>query len=346
MAKKAHSAFGSGIIQNTDKKDRKLVTLADKIINFAKTELDRFVDFDDVHPAFLQTKVKIMNKQSCSSSSSSSSPSSSKPAKVSSNVSSASCDLAKLCGPAKGSSSNSSSGSSSGSVPSSCIEALGPSAFGSSGGTATPLACPPDSKNTNVVGKTGNLNFKITKAPYVLKSCDQVIYIEGATTFIEPDDYKNRKPQIYTMSAYSINQFVTVTPEMNLKRQILLDDITSMPVEIPGAPRCLKFSAAESDIIMCLNQNQKANQLMKAYQDLLKCRLGGDINDDRDKQPMLLFKKFQLACMKKKQDGAPNVQEANYLKSLDPSLPNLMRQQSFKLNNFNPAFGYKTPGAE
>jgi hypothetical protein len=215
----------------------------------------------------------------------------------------------------------------------------------SGGGTAKVTACVADKKNTNAVGLLGNSNFNITKFPYILKSCDQVILIEGATTFLVPDDYMNKEPRTYTMSAYAVNQFKTISP-MILQTQLLLDDMASMPVEIPGAPRCLKFQGSEKDIIMCLNQNQKASQLLKAYADFMKCRMGGNLADGSDKQPLKLFKEFQKACLKRKSDSGRDLSEEEYLKKLNSGLPSILNRNKFAKMSFNSAFGYKTPGSE
>ena len=311
-----------------------------------------------MHIAFLQTKVKLMNRSSCSSSSSSSSSSTKSSAKASSNVQEKCSSAGPICDPKNKSGTTSSSNSSGSSCnPSSvsstkkcpCQEAADPNAPGSVPIQASIIACTGDKKNTNAVGRLGHPNFFITAAPYVLKSCDQVILIDGMQTFIEDDDYKNRKPQVFTISAYAINQFANSTPS-SLNAQILMDDLVTVPIEIPGAPRCLKFEKKNKHIVMCFNQNQKMAQIMKAYEDFMKCRLGQGITKEPE-QPLKLFKLFQEACMKRK-EGGKSITEENYMKYLSKQLPSIAdvalesKKNKFKNLQFNPAFGLKTPGVQ
>jgi len=194
----------------------------------------------------------------------------------------------------------------------------------------------------------------ITKAPYKVFSCDQVLVLDGKT-FIEPDNYTKRKPQVFTLSAYMINQFDSSDPK-SLKNQILLDDITELPDIIHGAPQCINFvSKSTKKIALCMKSEKRAQLVKQAYDKLIECRMGNNLQEMTRED---LFREFKDACSGNG-NGEPNIiSEEKYLKMVNSFLPggdkkhhdkndkkkgkNLKKE--VKDGDINPAYGNHVPG--
>lgn len=201
------------------------------------------------------------------------------------------------------------------------------------------LACESGKKATNAVGHLGPKNYAITKSPFKVFTCDQVLLIEG-TTFIDPNNYLYRKSAFFTLSAYVINHFDKKNPD-NLRTSILADDITEVPSAVFGAPDCVSFvdNKTMKKIDMCFANPGLAQQIIYAYHTFMKCRMG----DSLKKITSLEIKKiFKSACLGRNFDVPDQGAETQFNSYLKSFLPPVIKN---KINGkINPAFGNKIPG--
>ena len=209
--------------------------------------------------------------------------------------------------PHKESSSKNSSGSSSSSSKSS-----------SSGGDGT-KACG-DPKSTNATGKIGPNSLAITKPPYKVISCDQILIIEG-TTFASTRDYSVRKNQVFSLSLYMLNSFNSKDPK-TLSNHMLLEDMSNLPTSIYGAPTCISFDNLKTNnkIVMCLPARGYVEQIKQAIMKFMKCRIGFI---GKNIKPKDIRKVFEATCKGKKLDSTDNADQVYaMMKSLMPDNDN------------------------
>jgi hypothetical protein len=212
-------------------------------------------------------------------------------------------------------------------------------------------ACITDFKATNAVGQLGPLSFAITRPPYKISSCDQVVIVNGET-FSNPRDYSKREKAWFTLSVYMVNSFsfdaAGKRDSQNLRNHMLIQEITSMPMEIIGAPGCLEFfdSKNMNRIVACFDE--ATQKLIKAtYMDLMKCRIGDDLKNLNSDQ---LAELIRTSCMGNDLKFRDSRRLMNFLKT-----NNLMPQTQYQVeqaNNslmeklgINPAYGLQVPGS-
>jgi len=204
-------------------------------------------------------------------------------------------------------------------------------------------ACNSDNKATNAVGKIGPKNFAITKAPYKVYSCDQVIVVSGET-FSDPRDYSKRKPALFTLSVYMVNHFDS-NDGKTMRGHLLVENVTDLPDVIMGAPTCLDFLDNKNmkRLVMCLPSQGIAHQIKEAYMSFLKCRMGDNLKALDSKE---IKRVFQAACMGRTLD-VPDLSGENKLMTfLKPFLPPMTNGPSAgQLKGINPAFGFRVPGS-
>jgi hypothetical protein len=308
----------------------------------SKEDLD---DLQNVHPAFIQKNAKVQeslksnklkvqvkntnkacNKQSCGcpppvgpviQSSSSSTSSSSNPF---SSSSSSPCVVedGNPYSPANQVPSSSSPPSSSSSIP--------------SDGTG---ACITDGKSTNAVGQIGPKQFAITKPPYKLFSCDQVLILD-AQTFINPRDYQKRRPAVFTLSVYMVNQFDSKDSK-TMKNHLLLENITNLPDNIFGAPSCVEFidSKTLNKMNICLNSKQEADDLVEVFMDFLKCRIGDNLKNVSQED---LKKVYEAACLGTQMNIPEDSGIAKLSTFLAPFLPVATKPPTKNFGAINPYY--------
>lgn len=158
-----------------------------------------------------------------------------------------------------------------------------------------------DNKSTNAVGYLGPLSYAVTRPPYKIHTCDQVLIVEGET-FSNPSDYSKREKAWFTLSVYMLNAFTFdkggKKDSQNLKNHMLLQQITNLPAEIYGAPGCMEYfdSKNMNRVVMCFSDVGTANQIKEAYNAFMKCRLGDSLKDlSMDKIKEII----KAACMGK-----------------------------------------------
>lgn len=114
---------------------------------------------------------------------------------------------------------------------------------------------------------------RVLSAPFKVKSCDQVIEIEGAKTLTDLNDFSKKEERFFTMSVYMLNEFKK-KDSSSLIESISFDKITQVPEILTGSVGCVRFLSGFRKSIVCLDTEDKANQLITAYKDYQKCRRG------------------------------------------------------------------------
>jgi hypothetical protein len=203
--------------------------------------------------------------------------------------------------------------------------------------------CESGNKATNAVGLLGPKTFAITQEPYKVFSCDQVIIAPGYT-FIDPSNYLFRKPALFTLSAYLVNQFDSTDPK-TLRTQILINNITETVDHIMGAPDCIRIIDNRNfkQMDMCFDGN-KASQIKHAYEEFLKCRMGDNLKKMSAAEVALIFKK---ACLGRSANvpTVPDLSaEGKYIAYLQSFLPVATPPKNNNIRGTNPAYGTNTPG--
>jgi hypothetical protein len=212
-------------------------------------------------------------------------------------------------------------------------------------------ACITDFKATNAVGQVGPLNFAVTRPPYKILSCDQVVIVEGET-FADPTDYTKRVKAWFTLSVYMINMFNFdkngKKDSQQLRNHLLIHQITSVPQPVLGAPGCLEFFDSKNlnRIVSCFDKNTSEN-IKSVYDDLMKCRLGNDLKKFDINH---LTEMIRVSCMGNDLKSNDKQKLMSFLKS-----NNLMPKTQYQVEQeektfmeklgINPAYGLKVPGS-
>lgn len=157
-------------------------------------------------------------------------------------------------------------------------------------------ACIQDNLSTNALGAIGPLNFALTRPPYKIETCDQVIIIEGET-FQDPRDYSVKVKAIFTLSVYMINMLGDSNAN-TLKAHMLISDVNTVPQQVIGAPNCLEFFDQKSlnRIVMCFKTKTQFMQIKHSFSRLMQCRAGGDLKKYTEDQLNVIIR---AACFGK-----------------------------------------------
>jgi len=211
-----------------------------------------------------------------------------------------------------------------------------------SGGSEGTKACISDPKATNATGHIGPLNLAITKPPYKLHSCDQVLVIDGST-FKNPKDYSWRKSQTFTLSVYMINQFDNHDGK-TMKNHILLENVTELPDTIQGAPKCLDFIDNKNinRIQMCFSSVGEVRQVKEVFMDFMKCRMGDTLKNISTED---VRRVFEASCLGQRVEIPDNSDTSKLITFLAPFLPPSTEPKPTDWPKVNPAWGFTVPGS-
>lgn len=130
--------------------------------------------------------------------------------------------------------------------------------------------------DSNSLGQPTNGSI-VSKAPYNLTSCDQIMSLEGET--VDPNDYSSKSDRKFTLSAYFITE-QNKTQSSQLIKSISLANILYHPMYLKGAPKCILFKSESDSIIMCAKSEEDAKSIMFNYDVFIKCRSGVKIGPE------------------------------------------------------------------
>lgn len=124
---------------------------------------------------------------------------------------------------------------------------------------------------SNALGVVGSSIYTIAAAPYVVKTCDQVLQIPGTTLDMDNYSEAGRKPAFMTLSIYFANFFPQKNSSMlvqSLETQLLTNELT----EIAGAPGCTTFQTQKKQYNFCFASEEIRKQIQAAAQKFLNCK--------------------------------------------------------------------------
>lgn len=76
-----------------------------------------------------------------------------------------------------------------------------------------------------------------------------------------------------TLSIYMANLFLT-RDSGKLVESIPMDQVTTIPSKLPGAPTCTQFQTRYKSFAFCYETEEILAQVIQAYKDFFRCRLG------------------------------------------------------------------------
>lgn len=136
-----------------------------------------------------------------------------------------------------------------------------------------------NSRLSSAIGAMRN-ESRVLSAPFKLKSCDQVVEIQDAKTLTDVNDFTKKESRFFTMSIYMINEFKEKN-STSLLESIPLDSIQITPSLIHGSVGCILFSGNNKSIYVCLDSEEKAQNLLIAFSAFMGCRRGENLNNNK-----------------------------------------------------------------
>jgi hypothetical protein len=131
--------------------------------------------------------------------------------------------------------------------------------------------------NINVVGDQVDKKVTITEFPFKVSRCDQIVLYPCAY-INNDDDYRVRKPGYVGMTAYYTNLYADKDGQ-KLIEHIIHTQMPNLPVLVPGADGCIKIHGDKGQKTMniCVATRANAINLLEAYKDFARCRLGDNL---------------------------------------------------------------------
>ncbi len=131
----------------------------------------------------------------------------------------------------------------------------------------------------NSVGGLSHPDVIVSKEPYEITSCAQVLEVE-VQTLADQNDYTTRKPAFVTMSAYLINLFES-KDNNKLLESISLANLDVVPHILKGSVSCMVAVDDKSlrNITICLKNKEEEVEFAKAFSNFESCRMGSDLQE-------------------------------------------------------------------
>jgi len=145
-----------------------------------------------------------------------------------------------------------------------------------------------EEKNTgdvfiNSLGHEVDLPTIVDKPPYALERCDQIVAF--STDFIpDLEDYTQRKPGYFTISAYHFNRFEKNDANL-LEQSILFANSRADPTEPAGAQNCLLIDGGQTEkqVIFCGKDEADFKNIKAIFATFADCRAGRIISKAENK---------------------------------------------------------------
>ena len=146
--------------------------------------------------------------------------------------------------------------------------------------------------NKNFLGLNVNAEIHLTKPPFIISRCDQIVSF--FTKFVvDNDDYFVREIGFVVINAHFVHLFTK--DKKNLIDSILLSQSRVAPHEPRGAKRCLQIDGGSlsKNIIFCFAKNKSRDEIIKVLGRFSDCRSESTPKEDKDKV------KYQISEIKK-----------------------------------------------
>eukprot|EP00340_Litonotus_pictus_P010297 CAMPEP_0170516822 /NCGR_PEP_ID=MMETSP0209-20121228/2956_1 /TAXON_ID=665100 ORGANISM="Litonotus pictus, Strain P1" /NCGR_SAMPLE_ID=MMETSP0209 /ASSEMBLY_ACC=CAM_ASM_000301 /LENGTH=271 /DNA_ID=CAMNT_0010801865 /DNA_START=128 /DNA_END=943 /DNA_ORIENTATION=+ len=183
-----------------------------------------------------------------------------------------------------------------------------------------------------------NTTKTVQEAPFIVKTCDQVLYIQGAKKLKDYDDCNSREEGFFTMSMYMVNYFKK-KESSTLKKSILIEDMDSIPEYVMGTKKkCLDFKDGRTpgSFAICFEDPAVTATLYSSFLNFMKCRMGDNLRPLSIPQ---LKKVYYLTC-----HGLPIDPKVIFSNDKDYLIDTI--KKNFKKNKINPYYSYDTPGSD
>ena len=136
---------------------------------------------------------------------------------------------------------------------------------------------PKEKLHLNSVGLLVKESMLVTKKPFQISRCDQIVAMPFEA-ILDHDDYTKRTPVFLTFTAYHLNMFEK-NHASKLMKSILLTNSRNPPFEPLGAQYCLQIDGGdyETSMIICgkvKTDYDEVNALISSFED---CRLGAGV---------------------------------------------------------------------
>lgn len=162
-----------------------------------------------------------------------------------------------------------------------------------------------------------------------MQSCDQVLYIPGKI-ITNLEDFSTKKDAFFTINIYFANYFESKDPK-TLKESISLQKLNKLPQIILGTKSCIEISNVEKSFNICLESKEVAEQIIAAFDNYFKCRIGNNLaaTDENNKGILKILKDSCLGLdiqldSKKFQD--PNEASAYYESALNQAFRKIAKK--------------------
>jgi hypothetical protein len=177
---------------------------------------------------------------------------------------------------------------------------------------------------TNALGYVGFTNWSINTPPYKIERCDQILLIHGKKLVVD-DFCEKREDAFMTMSIYMLN-FFTEKDSNKLLESIPMNQITSLPTPVKGAPGCTMWTTKTKSFPFCYESPEILKQVEEAYKKFLNCK-----NPEENRKGHMLLKACDVKKLDLSEDGPFGSQGPvieGIIQSLDPDagkkkIPNL-----------------------
>ncbi len=139
-----------------------------------------------------------------------------------------------------------------------------------------------------------SLKTKLTQNLLYVSDCNKPIEIH-ATSLIDPTNFSLKKNKFYIERIDGIYQY----DKRNInkfEKRLLFSELSDIPFIVTGSSSCVKFQSNDDTIIVCLNSEKEAIELLRTYERFLTCAKGGII----DKTPIdvkLIKKMIEKSCL-------------------------------------------------
>jgi len=166
-----------------------------------------------------------------------------------------------------------------------------------------------------------------------------MFYIKG-DTLSDFEDFTKKKTSYFSFNLYMVNRFEE-PDNTKLRDNIFLENIKVEPYILKGSVSCVLFQHEnyKKKITMCLDNKQKAEQIIEAYRAYLKCRHGDNLKQ-QDQGKMYRIKKF----LQGQRCGGFNMTNSTNMTSLtETSNKALLLNKDF--GKWKPAFIGNVPGS-
>ena len=124
----------------------------------------------------------------------------------------------------------------------------------------------------DVKGVLAKGKLELSKRPYKVNQCDQVILFKGSR-IVNFDDYSKQKSSHFSLSAYLLNVFEEKNPN-KLIDSININQLLKEPTNLVGMKKCINFTAQSGRIAVCLGNEEEAEEVLKAYEEFRSCVKG------------------------------------------------------------------------